>query len=277
MAVDTNKYALQALFEVLLIDLENQNATRLDDLKQTTWSNSGTTQYVTGGRGGAKIIGFGSQKESMLDIQSAVLSDGLFEVQTGTDVEALTDTTEVLFTDFGSEGTGLVISSDATTTQYTATGTTNAEIYGVYVLNDDGSLGTRISTQVSVAPTSDDEFQYTSGTKTLTFNTGFLSDGDKVVALYYPTAASAKKFVNKTDVFSKNVKVVADGLFKDTCNGKDFWGQLVYEKAKAGEEYSFDLSEDGTPAVHNLSLEGLKACGAKTLWTLYILDEDDLS
>ena len=277
MAVDTNKYALQALFEVLVIDLENQNATRLDELKQTTWSNGGQTQYVTGSRGGAKIIGFGAQKESMLDIQSAVLSDGLFEIQTGTDTEALTDTTELLFTDLGANGTGLVAASDAVITQYTATGTAGSEIFGVYVLNADGSLGTRVTTQVAVAPTADDEFQYTSGTKTVDFNSGFLSDGDKVVVLYYPTVASAKKFVNKTDVFAKNVKIVADGLFRNTCTGTDFWGQLVFEKAKAGEEYSFDLTEDGTPAVHNLSLEALKPCGSTNLWTLYVADSSGIS
>lgn len=277
MSVDTNKYALQALFEVTLIDLVNQDAIRLDELKQTTWSNSGTTQYLTGARGGAKIIGFGAQKESMLDIQSAVLSDGLFEIQTGTDVENLTNTTEVLFTDLGTDGSGLVVTSDATATQYVATGTANEEIFGVYVLNSDGSLGTRVTTQVAVAPTADTEFQYNSGTKALTFNTGFLNDGDKVAVLYYPTAASAKKFVNRVDVFSKNVKMVADGLFRNTCTGKDYWGQLVFEKAKAGEEYSFDLTETGEPAVHNLSLKALKACGGKELWVLYLLDEADLT
>jgi len=276
MAVETSKYALQALFEVTVIDLESQNATRLDELKNTNWSDTSNTTYVTGARGGAKIIGFGSQKESMLEIESAVLSDGLFGMQTGTDVEVLTDTTEVMFTDLGTDGKGLVIASVTTTTTYTATGVVGAEIFGVYVMNSDGSFGERVTKQVAIAPTANDEFQYTSGSKLLTFNAGCLKDGDRVAVLYYPTASSAKKFVNRTDVFSKNVQVIADGLFVNTCTGETYWSQLCYKKAKVNPDVSYSLTESGEPAVSNLKFEALKPCGSKELWSLYILDEDDL-
>lgn len=271
MAVTTKEYALQALFEIKLFDLETGQAlVLLDDLKNTNWNNNGSTTYTTGGRGGSKIIGFGAQKESQLEVSSATITDGILEVQTGTDMVTLSGSTDITYTD-----SAIVIATATGATKFTAIGTANAEIGFIYELNTDGSLGTAY-TQVAATPAVG-EFSYVSGTKAITVNVA-VADGTKFVAFYNPTLASGKKFVNKTDVFSKNVKAIADGLFRDTCTGADYAGQLVFNKAKVGEEYGFALDEAGEPAVHNLMLEALKSCGGTNeLWELFIFDEADLS
>lgn len=267
--VNTTEYVLQALFEVKIFDLETGGALALlNDLKNTTWSNNGNTIYATGGRGGSKIMGFGSQKESNLEIASATITDGILAIQTGVDMETLTASTEIMYTD-----DEIVISSDAGASKFTATGTADEEFVSLHILNDTGSLGLSL-TQVSGVPGAGD-FAYDDATKAIT--TSGLDDGTKLVGFYYPTLATGKKFVNKTDVFAKNVKIVADGLFRDPCTGTDYAGQLVFDKAKIGEEYSFALDEAGEPAVHGLNAEALRSCSSSNLWDLYIFDEGDLS
>jgi hypothetical protein len=269
MAVDTSKFAVQAVFEIKTFDLETGSCLALlDDLKETTWENNGEVVYAQGGRGNPKVIGFGHSKTSMLNTQNATIVEGALAMQTGSDTIELTNSTSVTYTDIQT------VADDAVTTQFTATGTTGAEIGFVYVLNSDGTLGTPLTQAATVAA---GKFTYTTGTKKVTFNTAELADGVKVIMFYKPTLASGKRIVNKTDIFAKNVKVIADGLFRDTCTGKDYAGQLVYDKAKVQEGYTFTLTANGEPSVHNLNFEALKACGANELWNLYIYDETDFS
>lgn len=269
MAIDTSKFAMQEVFDVNVFDLSDGACLAiLDDLKTSTWSNNGETVYTQGGKGNPKIIGFGHSKESMLECGSAVISDGLLGVQSGSDVTTETNATAVQYQEV------LTVTSDAATSTYTATGTAGEEIGYVYVVNSDGSLGAQLTQAGAVAA---GEFTYTAGTKAFAFDTAELADGTKIMVFYYPTVASAKRVQNVTSEFAKNVKVVANGRFRDTCTGKDYNAQLVFHKAKTSEEYSFDLAADGEPVVQNVSFEALKSCDSDNLWDLYIYDTEDLS
>jgi hypothetical protein len=269
MAVASSQYAVQEIFNLTVFDLVDGSCQAvLSDLKNTNWSNNGQVVYAQGGRGNPKIIGFGHSKESTLTCGSAVISDGLFGIQTGTKMASLTSTTLIQYPDT------LVVTDETVDTTYTAIGTAGSEIGFAYLINADGSLGTVFEQAGAVSA---GHFTYTPGTKALLFNAGDVVDGAKIMVFYYPTASTAKQITNKTDKFAANVKIVADGRFRDTCTGEDYLAQLIYYKAKTSEEYAFDLAADGAPAVHNIKFEALKQCGSTTLWDLFIYDSADLA
>lgn len=268
MPVATTEYLLKALFDVKLFDLETGACLavlRRERNKETSWERSGDTVYATAN--GNKLMGFGDNKAEMLSMQSAVISDGLLAVQSGSDMIPLATTTNILYTD-----DEMVVTTLTALTKYTATGTTDAEFDALHLLNDDGTLGTRL-TQVA-SPAGADEFSYDSGTKTVT--TVGLSDGQKLIGFYYPTVSTAKQFKNRGDVFARTVKVVADGLFRSVCDAKDYEGQLVFDKGQVSEGYTFTLTEGGEPAIQEFSVEALLSCAEPTLSNLYIYNDDDI-
>jgi len=269
MSVDTSKYAIQEVFEITLFDLSTGEAIAvLEDLKDSGFENDGTTVYVQGGRGNAKITSFSHSKMAKMTCSNALVTDGVMEVQTGEDVEVLTDTTEILFTEI------LTVGTDTATTTHTATGTVGEEIKFAYVRNADCTLGARL-TQGLVAAAG--VFTYTSGTKLITFDTAELADGVEIVVHYYPTASSAKKLANKTNVYSKIVRVVANCLFQNVLTGLSYEGQIIFHRAKIGETWAWALSADGDASVQNVELEALANCTNNELWSLYIYDDADFS
>ena len=273
MAIDTSKFAVQQIFTVDAFNLETGALeARFEDLKNSTLNNNGTTVYAQGGVGNPKIIGFSHSKEATLEIESAVITGGAMGIQTGSGLMDLTNTTLIPFDEVLTVATDE--SNTSATTTYTATGASNTEIGFAYVLNTDGTIAKTL-TQASAAASG--EFAYTSADKKLTFNAADAPAGSKVLVVYHPTVASAYQISNSTEVFSQNVRLHCKTLFRDTCTGKDYVGVLVIYKAKAGEEWSLELSADGDPAVHAISFEALKSCESPVLWDIFIYDTDDLT
>lgn len=273
MAIDTSKFAVQQIFTVDAFNLETGALeARFEDLKNSTLNNNGTVVYAQGGVGNPKIIGFSHSKESTLEIESAVITGGALGIQTGSGLMDLTDTTLIPFDEVLTAATD--DANTSATTTYTATGTANAEIGFAYVLNNDGTIKKTL-TQGGTA--SAGTFTYTSASKELSFATADVPAGSKVLVVYYPTAASAYQISNSTEVFAQNVRLHCKTLFRDTCTGKDYVGVLVVYKAKAGEEWSLELTADGEPAVHAISFEALKSCESPVLWDIFIYDTDDLT
>lgn len=268
MAIDTSKFAVQQIFTVDAFSLEDGSLiARLEDLKTSNLSNNGTVVYAQGGVGNPKIIGFSHSKEANLSIENAVITEGAMGIQTGSGVVSLTETTLIPFDEV------LTADSDGATTSYKATGTTGSEIGFAYILNADGSVKTKLAQAGTAAAGS---FAYASATKKITFNTGDVPNGSKVLVVYYPEIDAAKQISNSTEVFAQNVRLHCKTLFRDTCSGKDYVGVLVIYKAKAGEEWSIELSADGDPAVHAISFEALKSCESPVLWDIFIYDTDDI-
>lgn len=272
MAIDTSKFAVQQIFVVDAFDLETGAlVARFEDLKNSTLNNNGTVVYAQGGVGNPKIIGFSHSKESTLELESAVITGGAMGIQTGSGLIDLTDSTAIPFDEVL---TAAGSSSITATTTYTATGATGKEIGFAYILNTDGTVKKTL-TQGSTATTG--SFAYASASKELSFAAGDVVAGDKILVVYYPTAASAYQISNSTEVFAQNVRLHCKTLFRDTCTGKDYVGVLVMYKAKAGEEWSLELAADGDPAVHAISFEALKSCESPVLWDIFIYDTDDLT
>lgn len=267
--IDTSKFAIQQIFTVDAFNLDDGSLnTRLEDLKSSTLSNNGTIVYSQGGIGNPKIVGFSHSKEASLTIENALITEGGLDIQIG-GTSVLTNSNEVPFDEVIT-----VATADTAITSYAATGTAGSELGYVYILNSDGTIKQKLAQAAAVAA---DKFTYATATKTITFNTGAVAVGTKVLAIYYPTISSVIKASNKTDVFAKSMRLHCKTLFRDTCTNEDYVGVLVIYKAKCGEEWSLELSADGDPAVHNMVFEALKSCESNTLWDIFIYDKDDIA
>ena len=273
MAIDTSKFAVQQIFTVDAFNLETGALeARFEDLKNSTLNNNGTVVYAQGGVGNPKIIGFSHSKESTLEIESAVITGGALGIQTGSGLIDLTETKLIPIDEVLTAATSESNTSVATT--YTATGTAGQEIGFAYVLNTDGTIKKTLRQGSAAASV---EFSYTTAGKKLEFTAEDVPAGSKVLVVYYPTASSAYQISNSTEVFAQNVRLHCKTLFRDTCTGKDYVGVLVVYKAKAGEEWSLELTADGEPAVHAINFEALKSCESPVLWDIFIYDTDDLT
>ena len=270
MAIDTSKFAVQQIFVVDAFSLDDGSLlARLEDLKSSNLSNNGTVVYAQGGVGNPKIIGFSHSKESTLSIENAVITDGAMGIQTGSGVVTLTNTKDIPYDEVLTTS-----KADEANTTYTAQGTAGSEIKFAYLLNEDGTVSKTFEQASAVAA---NKFTYASSSKTIKFNDGDVPIGSKILVVYKPTISSAKQITNSTEVFAKNVRLHCKTLFRDTCSGKDYVGVLVIYKAKAGEEWSIELSADGDPAVHAISFEALKSCESPVLWDIFIYDTDDIT
>lgn len=269
MAINYNNLAIQQVFSIDCFDLvDGSLLARLNALKNSSWTNNGQIVYAQGGVGNPKIIGFGHSKESAIEATSAVISDGSWGMQTGSGVIELTNTNLIQYSET------LVCTANKVTTTYTATGATGTEIKWAYVVNNYGGVIKKLE-QASTAE-STGKFTYSSENKEISFFTDDVQDGERVLVFYYPNVTSARQIENRTDVFAKQVKAVANTVFLDTCTGLAYQGQLVYYKAKVAEESTFDLAADGDPAVQNLRLEALQSCESTKLWDIFIFNTEDI-
>lgn len=269
MAVNTTKYGLQKVFHIRGYDSDNRLALDLRKMTETTFENNQTTVYLDGGRANAHGTSFDHSKMARISGASAQIDEQLLAAQIGSDTATLTNTTEIEYEDIIT-----VTTADQANTAYTATGTANAEIGFVYLLNSDGSVQTTFTQAAAVGA---GEFTYTAGTKALAFNSTEAPVGSVLKVIYKPTTATAKRWTNSTQSFSRTLRIVADVLFKDACTDELVQGQLVAEKGKIMGEFTWNVTSDGGPAVHDFSCEFLETCVTEKLWDWYVYDQDDLS
>lgn len=265
----SNTYALAKVFNIRTYDIDTGEMNlSLKKLKETTFTNNSDTVWVTGGQAGTRLASFDMGKTATIAGASAVVSDELISIQTGTDVATLTNSTLFRYEDV------LTISSDVAITTYTATGTAGSEIEFAYILDTNGDKIATLTQDASATPT---KFTYTPGTKTITFATGAYTNGTKVRVVYNPTAASMKHMQSNSQTFAKTVKVEADCLLKDVCRDKYVYGQIQADKGKISGAFEWSLSDAGEATVHNFECEFLESCTSEKLWDFYIVDPDDLT
>jgi hypothetical protein len=261
-------YGLQKVFNISGFDIDTgELILHLTKLKESTFTNGQETVWLSGGMSGSRIASFDHSKTAMIAGASAVVSDELMSIQTGTDVATLSASTLYQFTEV------LTISSDAAVTTYTATGTAGEEIGFAYILDTNGDKLATLTQDAAATPT---KFTYTPGTKALAFATGY-TDGTKVRVVYKPTAASLKHMQSNSQTFAKTVRIVADCLLKDVCRDKYVYGQIQADKGKISGAFEWSLSDAGEATVHNFECEFLESCTSEKLWDFYIVDPDDLT
>ncbi len=266
----SSQYALAKVFNLRgYSKADDSLILSLKKLKETTFTNDQTTNYVTGGQAGARLAAFDMSKKATIAGSSALVSDELMAVQTGTAVETLTSSTLFRWEDT------LTISSNVATTTYTATGTAGSEIGFAYILDANGATIAKLTQDASATPT---KFSYTPGTKTLTFATGAYTNGTKVKVVYNPTASTMKHMESNSQTFSMTLRIEADCLLKDACTDQYVRGQLQAEKGKFSGAFEWSLTDGGEATVHNFECELLEDfCGEEKIWDFYIVEDSALS
>lgn len=263
----SNRWAIQEVFDITLIEPVNalQVYCVLEDLKNCTFANEGTTVYASGGKGNPKLVGFDHSKTAKFTIGSAMFLSDLWEVQSGTAPVTGSNTNYV-------KTETLTVSSNTLTLSATPLGTAGSELGYVYIVATDGSLSTQLE-QDSIVSSG----KFTVSGKTVTLNTGDYADGVSVFVKYNATTASDTiTYSNYCNVFSKNVKLVADTVVKN-CQGVEYAAQLIFYNAKVDNNFSFDLTADGEPAVMNFEVEALKTCTSEKLWDLIVYNSSTVT
>jgi hypothetical protein len=268
--INTTKYALKDILAVTGFDTVNgQHLFTADDLQSATFSNASDQVWATG-LAGVRITGWDTNKTATLSFENGTITEGLLAVQTGTEVENLTN-----FSGLAKKAEIITVGTGVTSVTMThlTTGTAGNELGWIYKRNpNDGSLTIRYPQGATASAT---EFSFDPATRTITLPTdGTFVAGDEVVVYYSPILAAAKRIHNAADSFPETVELYADCFFRNICNDKDYFAQIIMKKAKASG--SFDWSMGGDPTVQGAEFEALTGCTDKTLWDVVIWDEDDM-
>lgn len=263
----SNRWAIQRVFSVDLFDLSTgMNIGHLSDLKNSTFTQEATVVYAQGGAGNPKIIGFDHSKMAKFAISNAIFDSAVIGSINGATPVAGTNT-NLVWTDT------LTVTTSATptaTATYTPGGVAGSTVKYAYVLNTDGSLGTQYTEMTGTATTG----KFSVSSKTITFafaDAALLPTGTQIVVFYTTTAGADSVTISSyTDVFAKNVKLVANSLVRDTCTGVDYKAQIIFNKCKLSNNMEFAVGADQDPAVQSFEAEALKSCGSSKLWDMII-------
>lgn len=264
------KFAIQQVFELLLRKPSDRSIVAyLTDTKTTGLENTMEMTYPTGARGNVYIgAGFAHSRRATLNVTVATWNTDVLAVQNGTEV--VTDSHEITYYDV------IQGKSGAFNTKFTAVGATGAEIGFVYKVESDGTYSKTFK-QAQTA-TESGTFAYATETKAITFAESDAEkpkDGDYIACAYaFRSATNAQRITVNSDGVPPVVIVSAYGLARDICNGELF-PCVIEGTAQIDGNWNFDLSADGEPAVQNLTMEFVKGCLDKTLYTFTVFTEDE--
>lgn len=232
----------------------------LDELQNASIAQTQDVAEITG-KGGRKLSSLKRNKAVTISGANGLVSGGLLEMQTGADFQ--NKATKVMWTDYIT-----VDLTNGTKTAYVAVGTTGAEIINLYVRNSDGTLGTELKQDSSVAA---GKFTYDPSTKALAFYSD-ITTGTEIVA-FYQRNITADVLDNKSDVFSGKCALYIDALAEDKC-ANIYRVQFYIPKADFNGEFTFEMGDNQT--VHNFEAEALSgACGTGgSFWTYTVFGAD---
>ena len=190
-----------------------------------------------------------------------MLSLGLIATDTGTEV-ARDENVEYKWFEI------VDIAENSATTTYTAVGTVGAEIDALYIVNADGTRGTKLEQDATAV---EGKFAYAPATKKLTF----LADaynGQKAV-VYYTRKVNAAVISNDSGKYSQKCTLYIDALAEDKCN-KCYLVQFVVPVADFSG--NFDITLGDNQATHSFEAESLASgCtgGGARLWDLLVIED----
>nr|WP_156736257.1 hypothetical protein [Mycobacterium sp. E3298] len=255
-----NRWAIKESGEVTFYDLVTGKAkTTLRTLKTSKLSTTGATTYSRGGRGNVKLVGFSSDREARLELTDAIFDNAAISMLTGNDL-----TTGVKNVN---RNELVTVNSNSATLSKTPVG----NLISVYKVNPDGTNGTELTKKAGSSVATG---EYDISAKVLSFFSGDLPNGSKV-RVYYVVATdnTAKNIKVTSDQFGKTFKVTIDVLVRDEYTKADYAGIYTIPNAKFEDNFDFDFSSDGDPAVLALNLEILKSPTSNDMWELTIYDD----
>ena len=238
MAFSANAFVIDKVRRVTQFDLE----TGLVDWTMTSIENptvefTGESVEKTDALG-TLIAKFDTTKGVTFSGEGSLISAPLMAAQLGADVEVASDTETVSGKLFEvltvSDGTATLTYEPSTTPSY------------CYSLTDDKNIDETIEIGA------DDGDATLDGT-TLTLPSDF--DGTSVAIMYDYETTSAVKITDSSSEFADAAGYIVDVLLADVCNvATKRAGYLVFPKAKIDNNFSIDLTTEGT---HPFSFEAL--------------------
>lgn len=269
-------FVLQQVFEILLRDpVDYSIVAYLSDIKTSGLTNEVTMVYPQGGRGNVRIgRGFAHSRHATLNIESATFNMDVLAAQNGTQV-VTGKTTRTKYVEVP-----LVTGQKTYTIDAAYKATDDAHYVDVvYFLTSDG---TKVGSVTEDSNAASGKFTYTTsitqGTITLDetdvskfMGTGYLAT--KIAMAYdVETGEDAAMIHVEAGAVPDTVLVSVYGIASDKCTGK-FYKAQIEGRAQIDGNWSFDVSADGDPAVHALSLEFLKDCSSSDLYTFMVFTE----
>jgi hypothetical protein len=233
----------------------------LDELQSASIANTQEKTPIVG-KMGRKLSNIKKNKAVTITGANGVLSGGLLETEVGSN--AVTGgNSKIRVPDFLTVSVANTITTAVTT--HTAVGTAGAEIKKVYVKNSDGTIEKTLTQNTSLV---EGKFTYTVSTKTITFYTGDVSDGDEIV-VYYDRNIAATVLSNYSDKYSDKVTLFIDVLAEDKCHNV-YHVQYYVPTADFSGNFNIDVGENQT--VQNFEAESLASnCGGSTkYWDMII-------
>jgi hypothetical protein len=261
----TNRWAIRDVATASFFDLTTGKLkVKLDSLKSSGLENSSEVTYVMGGSGNPKILGFSGSRAARFTLQDALFSNEMIAMMLGTEVE--TGAVPIIVNDV------LTVTSNAATLNYTPTAA--GALKSVNLFLADGTLGDDFAYTASTPTTG----QYKVTGKALSFFTGDIPTGSKIIAYYETTTGvDTKKMTAQTNKFAGSYKLVLDVLVRDVLTKSDYAAQITIPSAKIEDSFNLTMAPDGDPSVLDIPMEALAVPGSKDLYTMYIFDESDLA
>ncbi|MFI2856797.1 hypothetical protein ACH6EH_06625 [Paenibacillus sp. JSM ZJ436] len=261
-----NIFAVREVALATFYDLATNKAkVQLSNLKTSGLENSADTVYAQGGRGNGRVVGFSGNRSGRVTLQDCVFTAEVIAMMTGNEIK--TGATNIYQRDV------ITVSANKASLLHTPVDATSGLI-SVYKLNSDGTHGEEITFATGTIAAG----KYTLTTKQLTFNTGELADGAKVVAYYKAaTATTAKTITVSSDKFAGTYRIVLDCLVRNTENQQDYAAQIVIHRAKMEDNWSISMAADGDPSVFDIPMEILKPVDGTEMYTMTIYDENSVA
>ena len=252
----TNRFAIReaaiASFYDVLPDASERLSVRLDTLKMTDIAHAAATVYARGGIGNPRLVGFSGDKDVAVTIQDALFTTDSLAMLNG--VEVTHDAQTIHRVD-----TIKIDTNDATTTKKLV------ELISVRVLDDFFFPVKYVdNTAITVAG------------ETLTFDPSL---NGKYVEIAYKTTIPKDKnntFTVSSSHFGGTKKMVIDVIVRDSHTGNDYSGQLIADRVKIEEDFTFSFAPDGDPSVLDIPVQILKSPVGTDMYKLVLFNADDI-
>ena len=230
----------------------------LDEMQTATIANTEDKQDITG-KQGRKLTSLKRNKAVKVTGSNGMVSGGLMELQTGN--KFANKATEVQWADY------LTVTGNAAATNYTAVGTTGAEISHILVKDKSGVPVKQLTQAEAVSATA---FTYDPDTKALAFSD--VEDGTEIVA-YYKRKIMADVLENLSDNYSGKCQMYIDAFGEDKC-ANVYHIQFYIPKADFSGNFDFAMGDNQT--VHSFEAEALAGgCGGSSAFWTYTIFADD--
>lgn len=283
MAKGTPKnFVIQQVYEILMQKPSDESIIGyLKHCKTSSIENTQEMVYPSGGKGNSYIgRGFGHSKHATFNIENATWNTDVLAAQNGTDV-VMGETTYTKY---------VQINLKEDTTEYNlalpAVKKTGATLYigTIYGTQKDGDY-VKVLTEDNAA--SAGKFTYTpevtdgeAKPAKITLDASDVTEmiktlGCTKLSMGYTVKSSAKaQRINiKTNTMPDTALVTAYGLVADICDGS-LYPCIVHGMAQIDGNWTWELSADGDPAVHNISMEFVAGCESDDLYSI-IIDTDE--